>query len=513
MDPIPPPTRALARYQVVGAYLALDPPRGQRTKARRALASRTWLGPDGEPFTVSDETIRVWVRRYRTGGLAGLENKSRARRGCQAIEPALAQTLIRMRQEVPERSLDRLIRMVEGMGLVEPGVVCRSTLHRLLQQEGLSERPRSQSSTKDLDRFEADASNDVWQSDMLCGPWLIDPSNPKKNRRAWLYAYLDDHSRLCLHGRFAFKGDSPALELVFRRSIQRWGRCRRVYYDNGATYRSRHMQQIVAELGLNGISFTQVGRPEGHGKIEAFNRSVRSQFLSEVPVSGITTLDQLNEAFAAWVDLDYNRVTHGETGEAPLDRWRAGAGRIEYADEEALRRAFLWQEKRKADKAGVFSLFGTKYQVGPDLARRRLDLRYDPEHLEEVEVHVGGRLVERARPLQVHAHRRPVKSKDSEPSTRPEPVSNWLGFLMERRRALQQQELATDPRAESDLSVLGLLEARMDSEVFDLERARDFLARYGPIEPAKAEAVLDRVLAERSDLHIQVVLDALRGAS
>ena len=35
--------KALLRFQVISAYLAADPPRGQRRKILRQLAKRTWL--------------------------------------------------------------------------------------------------------------------------------------------------------------------------------------------------------------------------------------------------------------------------------------------------------------------------------------------------------------------------------------------------------------------------------------------------------------------------------------
>lgn len=119
-----------------------------------------------------------------------------------------------------------------------------------------------------------DFPNEMWQSDMLQGPWLPDPRRPKKARRSWLYAFLDDHSRLCLHGRFSFKGDLPALELVFRRSLQKYGVPRRVYYDNGAVYRSEHMRHVVACLGIEGITFTQVRRPSLQDEL---HRSIRPE--------------------------------------------------------------------------------------------------------------------------------------------------------------------------------------------------------------------------------------------
>ena len=50
---------AIARYQAIAAYIATSPPRGQRGPLLALLADRVWTGPDGEPFTVSAETLRV----------------------------------------------------------------------------------------------------------------------------------------------------------------------------------------------------------------------------------------------------------------------------------------------------------------------------------------------------------------------------------------------------------------------------------------------------------------------
>jgi putative transposase len=325
--------QALARFQVISAYLALEPARGQRNGLLEQLAARTWTGADGEAFRVAGETIRSWVRRYRLHGLAGLADKPRPVRGVQVLSREQIDLACRLKEEVPERSLDRLLRIMEDMKLVQPGTVRRSTLHRALKERGLSARRCRIPHTEDLDRFEAALPNNLWQSDMLEGPWLPDPARPGKSRRAHLYAFIDDHSRLLLHGRFSFKGDLPALELVFRRCLQKFGQPRRVYYDNGQVYRSNHMRRVVAELGIHRIIFTEKGRPMGHGKIEAFNRLVRSAFLAELKPARITTLDQVNEAFVAWADMEYNAQVHGETGERPLDRWRAGHAHVKRSEE------------------------------------------------------------------------------------------------------------------------------------------------------------------------------------
>jgi transposase len=487
------------------------------------LAARTWTDEKGEPLRVAADTLRVWVRRYRQSGLEGLKDKLRPRRGIQALSLEQIELVCRLRREVPERSLDRLIAIAEEMKLVAPGLLTRSTVHRVLRAEGLSARACRVPDTQDLDRFEALAPNGTWQSDMLVGPWLPDPERPGKMRRAYLYAFIDDHSRLLLHGRFSFKGDLPALELVFRRCLQKWGVPSRVHYDNAQVYRSGHMKQVVATLGIHRIVFTKPGRPQGHGKIEALNQYIRSAFLAELAASPqIETLDALNEAFVAWADELYNRKAHSETGQMPLDRWRAGADRVRYAEEEELRQAFLWREKRTPDKTAVFSLLGRQYQVAAKLARRRIEVRYDPEALDEVEVWHQERFVERVRPFQVQEHRRPRDPclRSQAPEEKQEPVADWLGHLVETRskqgfiepspRHLVEQRARR--RAEADEAIVALLVERLDSAVIDHEAIRAYLDRFGPFDLGRAGEVLDRLLGAEltSDSHITVVLDAIR---
>ena len=509
--------KALARYMVISGYFAVDPPRGQRTAMLEKLAGKVWEGVDGQPMRVQAETLRVWVRRYRHGGLEALEDKQRPTRGIVALTDGQVELACKLKREVPERSLDRLIRIMETMELVEPGAVRRSTLHRALQREGLSARQCRVPDSDDLDRFEAALPNDLWQSDMLVGPWLPDPQRPGKNRRAYLYAFIDDHSRRILHGRFSFKGDLPALELVFRRCLQKYGVPRRVYYDNGATYRSRHMKQIVAEVGIHPIVFTRTYRPMGHGKIEALNQYIRSAFLAELKASNITTLDALNEAFLAWADYEYNDKVHSETGETPTARWKAGLEKLRFADEEKLRLGFLWREERTADKAGVFSLFGTRYQVGPEHARRRVEIRYDPEALDEVEVYFKGRFAERVRPLDIQPERRP---RQPEPAQEPTvPGADWLTHLVEERRKQgfveptpqQIQEAATGQRQAADLAVVQLLSGSVDPAVFNETAIQSFLERYGPFEPDAVRGALEQFLESNpKDLHVEIYLDVIR---
>ena len=508
---------AILRFQVISAYLADDPPRGQRGAKRAQLADKTWLLPDGSQRQFTAETIRSWVRRYRDGGLAALEDKPRAQRGTVALTEQQIELFCELKREVPERSLGRLIRIAEEMELVPKGVVRRSTLHRALHQRGLSGRPKPDATVTDLDRWEADFPNELWQSDMLAGPWLPDPAKPDKKRRAWLYAFLDDHSRKLLYGRFSFKGDLPGLELCFRQAIRKCGVPRRVYYDNGAVYRAKHMQQVCAALGVHRVHFTTPYRPQGHGKIEAFNRLCRAAFIAEVKASSITTLEQLNQAFAVWAERFYNQRVHGETQEAPRDRWRAGLDRVQHVEERALREAFQWSEHRKTDKTGIFGLHGRRFQVSAELSRKKVEVRYDPEHIDLVEVWFDGRFRERLTPFEVQRHRRPKAAQPTQEDR--EPIADWLGHMVGQHA----QEGPYDPadelreelarRAEANAIVARILRDRIDPEVYDEAIVTDFLERHGPYEPGPADELIVMTVEQiGTGQHVRAYLEALETA-
>ena len=268
---------ALFRYEVIAAYLAADPPRGRRRAMLKQLAERSWRDPSGMERHIAEETIRVWVRRYRKDGLKGLMDKPRPQRGVQSLTPEQVTLVCDLKREVPARSLERIIRIAEDMKLIEPGLLRRSTLHRVLKAHDLSKRHNRVPDAQDLDRFEAARPNALWQSDELHGPWLPDPKKPGKMRKAYLFAFIDDHSRVLLYGRFFFKDDLPALELVFRQALRKWGKVARVYYDNGSVYRAHHMKHIVAALGVHGMVFTKVRRPQGHGLCAAAHRPCYAQ--------------------------------------------------------------------------------------------------------------------------------------------------------------------------------------------------------------------------------------------
>ena len=106
---------------------------------------------------------------------------------------------------------------------------------------------------------------------------------------------------------------------------------------------------------------------------------------------------------------------------SPKQRWLKDASRITYLEEEKIRTAFLWRELRTADKTGVIRLFNKKYKVAPDLVKKRAEVRYDPERLDQIEIYINGNFCATGQTaahhsLIVHLNRRCRKREPTIPS-------------------------------------------------------------------------------------------------
>ena len=151
--------------------------------------------------------------------------------------------------------------------------------------------------------------------------------------------------------------------------------------------------------------------------------------------------------------------------------------------------------------------------------RKRVQLRYDPEELNQLEVWHNGRFVERARPFEVRRHRRPKTIEPPPPPVGP-PAVDWLAHLVETRRdsflkpSTRQFDDATRlRRSQADQAICDLLEQHLEPAVFDEAIARAYLERFGPFDPEQAKDTLTELLNDgRSDHHITLYLDAIRDA-
>jgi putative transposase len=95
---------ALWRYHLIAEALGRRLGGKERGIIVRRIAGTEHLGPDGDPRSVSRNTIDRWVRAYRERGLAGLRNRPRSDLGRVRRHQDLVEEAVRLRLENPERS-------------------------------------------------------------------------------------------------------------------------------------------------------------------------------------------------------------------------------------------------------------------------------------------------------------------------------------------------------------------------------------------------------------------------
>ena len=170
---------------------------------------------------------------------------------------------------------------------------------------------------------------------------------------------------------------------------------------------------------------------------------------------------------------------------------------------------------RTADKAGVLKLHSVRFQVGPELARKRVEVRYDPERMDRIEVWHGDTFQERVRPLEVTPNRRPRTDDPIEPD--PEgPLVDYLAHLTRKHDPIPEADTvqaALAERRRQDAAVAEVFERLLDPEVYDESEVLEFAGRYGPFEPEEIEEHLRFAIeVGGSDQHIHTVLVGIRKA-
>jgi transposase InsO family protein len=413
--------QALARYDLIAPLLEPDLEAAEKRRRRSEILVRAG---------VSDRTLRLWLEKYRKFGFDGLLSRPRSDQGkARSLADDILKEAIAIKEELPERSVSRVIEILEGEKRVLPGKVARSTLTRHLSREGLTGRRRKKH-LRGSRRFQKEHRNQLWQADLKYGPYLPHPMNPKKKFRTYLLAIIDDATRLCCAARFYADQRLPILEDCFRRAVLRCGVVDAVYVDNGKIFISRWFRLACARLGIRHLH-TKPMAPESKGKIEVFNRNVDS-FLAEVALQNPKTIDDLNEFLSIWVEEGYNHHPHSAlNGQTPAERFQQDERRIRFAGVEECRDAFLWEESRRVDKAGCVKLIGKFYEVGVKLIGKTVDIRYDPFDLALVEVWRNGQMKGTASPLVIPEYN--DNTADEAPEISPSPNGSRLLKVLDEK--------------------------------------------------------------------------------
>lgn len=424
---------ALFRYGLIATLVLETLPRGELIRRVRELASLRYDIPFSERTSISAGTLMKWARRYRKDGLDGLGSKRRKDRGLsRVIDPQLAELIERMKRENPYRAGTTLLREL-ALASMDPKSppLSAASLYRFLKKQGLTQKQLLAPPAHK--KFEAEFANQIWQSDMMFGPYIPRPGGGKI--QAMLYAILDDASRLIPHAQFYGDEGLESLLDCMRQGVSARGIPVRLYVDNGKVYRSAQLARIAATLGIL-IVHTPPYQPEGRGKIERFFRGVREQFLASLDLKHVLDMEDLNSRLDAWIQTAYHRTPHGglTPNTTPLARWQRDIERVRQLPPATdVRRVFFYRLDRLVRRDSTFLLQKRFYEAPPHLAGQTVEVRFDPVDPSQADVYSGGMYQGVARLVDPVANGLWIPAKPG-PAPAPKPTGiNYVELLHQKR--------------------------------------------------------------------------------
>ncbi|GAB6275384.1 MAG: hypothetical protein STSR0004_22510 [Peptococcaceae bacterium] len=293
-------------------------------------------------------------------------------------------------------------------GIILPCDFSYATVYRFLKKHDLlGDRPRKEPERK---RFAYDTVNTLWQGDLSYGPYL--KVNGKKVQ-AYLFAFIDDCSRIIPFAQFFFSQEFDSLKVVFKEALLRRGIPRMVYVDNGKIYRSDQFHLVCASLGITLIHTKPYDAPS-KGKIERVFRTVRDRFYPRLQSENLVSLNTLNQAFWNWLETDYHRAVHSSLGVTPLDKYLSQISQVKMVEDPAmLEQLFLKREMRKVKHDGTISVNKKLYEVPQEFISQKIEVRFNPGNLKEVFIFVDGVKAALAKPVNLVDNAKAKREKHS----------------------------------------------------------------------------------------------------
>jgi len=375
---------ALFRFSIISSLIHLDYCQ-DRNKIIEQLTEKTYEIPHSQKNKLHKKTIIKYLKLYKEKGFEGLKPKQRNDNySVRSIPEEVLEKLIKLKKENPERSVVQVIthfKLIEGNSDYQ---IARRTLSRIFKNLGLNEK--SIKPKKIYRSFEMEHINELWEADIMDGLFI-----KAENKMTYLFAFIDDHSRLLTHAQFYYDEKLPRLEDCLKKAILKRGIPKAIYTDNGKVFISNHFKRICAELGIKLIHHLPYS-PQSKAKIERAFYTFQKKFLIEARGANITSIAKLNSYFHAWLSICYQRVIHSVTGQTPLDRFTDGMKKTVVRKVESLEditEIFLYRQERKVNKAlGTVSIYKNIYRLNEvSLLGKTVSVRYDPFDLSKVYIY------------------------------------------------------------------------------------------------------------------------------
>lgn len=394
-------SRALLRFEVLCHIKTLQEEGLPLARCLREASSRPWPAQGGSHF--SFRTIENWWYDYAKSGYGGIAGKPRRIDAGQSrlIDEQTGLWIIDAMSKSPGVPFAVLYRLWQDHGR---GLPSESTVRRFLANQGLDARSlrNGRLDGGPTKAFEAPAPNDLWMVDFACGPTLRGKDGGALVTH--LCVLLDDHSRLIPYGAYYPRADTSAFLECLKQAVQRRGVPVKLYTDQGKPFVNHHARIACANLGIR-LLHAKPYHAWSKGKVERLIQTIQRDFELTLRMEGnaVHSLEELNTAFARWIASIYHLRKHSATGQSPHERFTASTRPIRQIEEpEKIDPLFYARAQRVVRKDGTVTLGKKLFEVDLSLRALKIELRYDPQRFDPVEVWHKGSFAGLARRCDLH---------------------------------------------------------------------------------------------------------------
>jgi transposase InsO family protein len=367
----------------VGSLLAAPPARGELKGAIESLAAKTWTHPvTGRDVHFAAVTIERWyyrARREKDDPVGVLQRAVRKDCGKVSLASSQAVHLSRQYRDHPHWSyqlhydnLAALVKADPALGTLRS----YSTVRRYMKAHGLVRKRRpapkgcpgevraaQRRETREIRSYEAEYVGALWHLDFHHGSFKV-VTDRGQWQRPIVLGILDDHSRLCCHLQWYLSETAEDLVHGLSQAIQKRGLPRALLTDNGAAMVAEEVKEGLLRLGVIHEK-TLPYAPYQNAKQERIWATMEGRLMEMLDGVAKLTLDFLNEATQAWVEIDYNRAVHREISCSPVQRFSLAPDVLRPSpSSDALRKAFRLNTTRRQRKGdGTISLDAVRFEI------------------------------------------------------------------------------------------------------------------------------------------------------
>jgi transposase InsO family protein len=371
------------RFSVVGSLLSSPPARGALKPALECLAAKTWTHPvSGRDVQFAAKTMESWfyrAREARDDPVGVLRRAVRKDCGTVSLKASLREHLADQYRAYPhwtyQLHFDNLKAQILADAALGP-LQSYSTVRRYMVAQGMIRKPRlkpngrpgellaaQRREQREIRSYEAEFVGGLWHLDFHHGSLkVITPRGEWERPKA--LGILDDCSRFGCHLQWYLSETTEDLVHGSSQAIQKCGLPRGWMSDNGAAMLAEEFTEGLLRLGIQHET-TLPYSPYQNGKQERFWAHLEGRLMEMLGHVPELTLDFLNRATQAWLEVEYNRSMHREIGCSPAMRFAQTRSVLRPSPtSDALRAAFRMEvTRRQRRNDGTISLEGVRFEI------------------------------------------------------------------------------------------------------------------------------------------------------